>query len=123
MAMPLSQARHPDRTIAFSLPRFTRRAGLRGARDRRRSVRALYCVLRLGFPDANRLSTRENAALRDRLADICITQMSAGSAAPELRAPEGGGSGEGSSSDPSLGRRNGLADKSRVSSGLADRRR
>lgn len=40
----------------------------------------LYCILRLAFPCANLiLSTREAAALRDRLAGICITQMSAGS--------------------------------------------
>jgi 2-iminoacetate synthase len=39
-----------------------------------------YCVLRLAFPAAHLvLSTRESVALRNRLAKICITQMSAGS--------------------------------------------
>ena len=74
--------RYPDRTIAFSLPR------IHEAPDSFRPpfqidddlfVR-LYCVLRLAFPEAQLvLSTRENATLRDRLATICITQMSAGS--------------------------------------------
>jgi 2-iminoacetate synthase len=40
----------------------------------------LYCTLRLAFPSAELvLSTREPPALRDRLAAVCITQMSAGS--------------------------------------------
>jgi 2-iminoacetate synthase len=40
----------------------------------------LYCALRFAFPTAHLvLSTREQPALRDRLARICITQMSAGS--------------------------------------------
>jgi 2-iminoacetate synthase len=40
----------------------------------------MYCALRIAFPDAELvLSTREPAALRNRLAAICITQMSAGS--------------------------------------------
>jgi 2-iminoacetate synthase len=40
----------------------------------------MYAALRLAFPRAERvLSTRESPALRDRLAEICITQMSAGS--------------------------------------------
>jgi len=39
-----------------------------------------YCTLRIAFPRAELvLSTRESASLRDRLAKICITQMSAGS--------------------------------------------
>ncbi|WP_165220274.1 radical SAM protein [Aquisphaera insulae] len=39
-----------------------------------------YCALRKAFPTANLvLSTRESASLRDRLARVCITQMSAGS--------------------------------------------
>lgn len=93
------QARHPDRTIAFSLPRIhDAPQGFRAPYriDDELFVR-LYCVLRLGFPDAELvLSTRENAVLRNRLADICITQMSAGS----CTAPGGyedrkdGGSGE-----------------------------
>ena len=40
----------------------------------------MYCALRLTFPEATLvLSTRESAALRSRLVDICITQLSAGS--------------------------------------------
>ena len=40
----------------------------------------LACGLRLAFPTAHLvLSTRESPALRDRLAGVCITQMSAGS--------------------------------------------
>ena len=39
-----------------------------------------YCALRLAFPQRQLvLSTREPAELRNRLAKICITQMSAGS--------------------------------------------
>jgi 2-iminoacetate synthase len=76
------QDRYPDRTIAFSLPR------IHEAPDSFQPpyqvgddlfIR-MYCVLRLAFPEAHLvLSTRESAALRDRLATICITQMSAGS--------------------------------------------
>ncbi len=93
------QARHPDRTIAFSLPRIHEAPqGFRAPYriDDDLFVR-LYCVLRLGFPDAELvLSTRENAALRDRLADICITQMSAGSctAPGGYEHRKGSGSGE-----------------------------
>jgi 2-iminoacetate synthase len=40
----------------------------------------LFCALRVTFPQAELvLSTREPAPLRDRLARLCITQMSAGS--------------------------------------------
>ncbi len=40
----------------------------------------LYCVLRIAFPTADLvLSTRERPELRNRLAGLCITQMSAGS--------------------------------------------
>ena len=39
-----------------------------------------YCALRLAFPSSELvLSTREAPDLRDRLATICVTQMSAGS--------------------------------------------
>ena len=74
--------RYPDRTIAFSLPRI--HDAPQGFQppysvDDELFVR-LYCVLRLAFPEAQLvLSTREDAAMRDRLATICITQMSAGS--------------------------------------------
>ena len=76
------RARFPNARLAFSLPR------IREAPDDFETpcpvddelfVR-LYCVLRLAFPDADLvLSTREPVPLRNRLAKICITQMSAGS--------------------------------------------
>ncbi|MCS7306443.1 MAG: radical SAM protein [Thermoguttaceae bacterium] len=74
--------RFPDRILAFSLPRI---------HDAPSSFRIpypvtdeqlvrFYCVLRIAFPWAELvLSTREPAWLRNRLAKICITQMSAGS--------------------------------------------
>jgi len=75
-------ARHPGTTIAFSLPRIHEAPdGFRPPHqiDDDLFIR-LYCVLRLAFPAAQLvLSTRESATLRDRLAAICITQMSAGS--------------------------------------------
>jgi len=76
------QSRFPDRALAFSLPRI---------RDAPAEFRApceiddelfirLYCALRVAFPKAELvLSTRESPALRNHLATICITQMSAGS--------------------------------------------
>ncbi|MEA1951745.1 MAG: radical SAM protein, partial [Planctomycetota bacterium] len=73
---------YPDRTLAFSLPRIHRAP--RGFEapypvDDDIFLR-LYCALRLAFPQAELvLSTRESRALRNRLAKICITQMSAGS--------------------------------------------
>lgn len=75
-------SRFPDRTIAFSLPRI--REAPDGFQppypvDDETLVR-LYCGLRVAFPRAELvLSTREPAALRNRLAALCITQMSAGS--------------------------------------------
>jgi 2-iminoacetate synthase len=74
--------RFPDRTLAFSLPRI--HAAPEGFQvpfpvDDEQLIR-WYCVLRIAFPRAELvLSTRERAALRNRLAAICITQMSAGS--------------------------------------------
>ncbi len=74
--------RFPDRGLAFSLPRIHDAPSDFHAPyniDDDLFVR-LYCVLRLAFPGANLvLSTREQPALRDRLASICITQLSAGS--------------------------------------------
>jgi 2-iminoacetate synthase len=74
--------RFPDRKFAFSLPRIhDTPAGFRVpfAVDDGTFVR-MYCALRIAFPRAELvLSTREQPALRDRLATICITQMSAGS--------------------------------------------
>ncbi|HID74413.1 MAG TPA: radical SAM protein [Planctomycetaceae bacterium] len=74
--------RFPDRTLAFSLPRiYEAPQGFKPPYqvDDETFVR-LYCVLRIAFPQAELvLSTREPAALRNQLAAICITQMSAGS--------------------------------------------
>jgi 2-iminoacetate synthase len=76
------QRRFPDRTIAFSLPR------IHEAPDDFEipypvsddDLIRYYCALRIAFPQSVLvLSTRESAALRNRLAEICITQMSAGS--------------------------------------------
>ncbi len=75
-------ARFPDCTLAFSLPRI--HEAPQGfvppfSVDDDTFVR-MYCALRLAFPQAELvLSTREMPELRDRLARICITQMSAGS--------------------------------------------
>ncbi|MEE8451315.1 MAG: radical SAM protein [Thermoguttaceae bacterium] len=76
------RARFPDRTLAFSLPRI--HEAPKGFEtpypvDDETFVR-LYCTLRIAFPEVELvLSTRESIALRNRLAKICITQMSAGS--------------------------------------------
>jgi 2-iminoacetate synthase len=74
--------RFPDRTFAFSLPRIhDTPAGFRVpfTVDDDTFVR-MYCVLRIAFPRAELvLSTREQPDLRNRLATICITQISAGS--------------------------------------------
>lgn len=74
--------RFPSLQLAFSLPRihaappeFVRTHTISDELYFR-----LYCGLRLAFPDATLvLSTRETSAVRNRLARICITQMSAGS--------------------------------------------
>jgi len=75
-------ARFPDRRLAFSLPRIHEApAGFEPPYpvDDETFVR-LYCCLRLAFPQAELvLSTREAPELRNRLARICITQLSAGS--------------------------------------------
>ncbi|MFQ5767455.1 MAG: radical SAM protein [Acidobacteriota bacterium] len=76
------EMRFPGRKLAFSLPRihaapegYTRAHPV----DDDTFVR-LYCALRLAFPEAELvLSTREEISLRNRLARICVTQMSAGS--------------------------------------------
>jgi 2-iminoacetate synthase len=74
--------RFPDRTLAFSLPRIHRAPeGFQPpfTVSDEELIRC-YCALRIAFPRAILvLSTREPAELRDRLAKICITQMSAGS--------------------------------------------
>jgi 2-iminoacetate synthase len=74
--------RFPELKLAFSLPRIHEapdgfKSGV--AVDDETFIR-MYCALRFSFPTADLvLSTREPPALRDRLARICITQMSAGS--------------------------------------------
>jgi 2-iminoacetate synthase len=74
--------RFPEIKLAFSLPR------IHEAPDSFKSAVTvndetfirLYCALRFSFPTADLvLSTREPPSLRDELARICITQMSAGS--------------------------------------------
>jgi len=71
---------HPDLRIAFNLPRIHRAPdgfAIPFPVSDEQFVR-LYCSLRVAVPSANLvLSTRESASLRDRLAGICITQMSA----------------------------------------------
>ena len=76
------QSRFPDRTLAFSLPRI--HEGPAGYQIPHKVDEAtffrMYCALRVAFPKAELvLSTREAAELRDRLARVCITQISAGS--------------------------------------------
>ena len=74
--------RFPEIKLAFSLPRIHEapeafKSNI--AVDDETFIR-LYCALRFSFPTADLvLSTREPALLRDHLAGICITQMSAGS--------------------------------------------
>jgi 2-iminoacetate synthase len=72
----------PDHRLAFSLPRIHEAPqGFEAPYpvDDETFIR-MYCALRIAFPQADLvLSTREPAALRNRLARICITQMSAGS--------------------------------------------
>ncbi len=74
--------RFPDRTLAFSLPRIHQAPPdfqTPYPVDDETFIR-MYCALRWAFPQAELvLSTRESPSLRDRLAGICITQMSAGS--------------------------------------------
>jgi 2-iminoacetate synthase len=76
------KARFPDRALAFSLPRIHEAPPgfcVPFPVDDDTFLR-MYCALRIAFPEAELvLSTREPAALRNRLAQICITQMSAGS--------------------------------------------
>jgi 2-iminoacetate synthase len=76
------QRRFPERTLAFSLPRIHEAPEdfeIPHTVSDNDLIR-FYCALRIAFPDAVLvLSTRESAELRNRLARICITQMSAGS--------------------------------------------
>jgi 2-iminoacetate synthase len=74
--------RHPDCTLAFSLPRIHEAPNgfhIPHAVNDETFIR-MYCALRVAFPAATLvLSTRERAELRNRLAHVCITQLSAGS--------------------------------------------
>jgi 2-iminoacetate synthase len=74
--------RFPDRKLGFSLPRIREAPGGFVAPypvDDELFVR-MYCALRLAFPTADLvLSTREPPEMRNRLSQICITQISAGS--------------------------------------------
>ena len=74
--------RFPEVKLAFSLPRIHEAPdGFKSevVVDDETFIR-LYCALRFSFPKADLvLSTRELPSLRDQLAKICITQMSAGS--------------------------------------------
>lgn len=74
--------RFPDRTLAFSLPRIHEAPEgfrVRFPVDDELFVR-MYCALRVAFPRAELvLSTREPETLRNHLATLCITQISAGS--------------------------------------------
>jgi 2-iminoacetate synthase len=76
------QHRFPGRRLAFSLPRIHDAPdGFVSSHpvDDETFLR-MYCALRIAFPEAMLvLSTREPAPLRNRLAKICITQLSAGS--------------------------------------------
>jgi 2-iminoacetate synthase len=72
--------RFPHLKLAFSLPRLHEAprsfAVTQPVSDE--TLIRYYCALRLAFPHAELvLSTRERPELRDRLAAICITQMSA----------------------------------------------
>ncbi|MDR1383469.1 MAG: radical SAM protein [Planctomycetaceae bacterium] len=73
-------AKYPDRTFAFSLPRI--HEGPTGFAIPYQVTDELfvrmYCALRIVFPKAELvLSTRETPELRNRLASLCITQISA----------------------------------------------
>ena len=74
--------RFPGVSLSFGLPRIREAPeGFSPPRpvDEEMLIR-IACALRVAFPAAHLvLSTRESPALRDRLAGVCITQMSAGS--------------------------------------------
>lgn len=74
--------RFPHCTLAFNLPRIhdaPREFHIPHLVDDETFVR-MYCALRVAFPQSTLvLSTRELVPLRDRLARVAITQMSAGS--------------------------------------------
>jgi len=74
--------RFADRTLAFSLPRIHEapEGFVTPHPISDEQLIRMYCVLRVAFPRSELvLSTREPSGLRNNLAEICITQMSAGS--------------------------------------------
>ena len=76
------QKRYWRARVAFSFPRLRPAAGdfAPPAPATDRDLTHMLVALRLAFPDAELvLSTREGAALRDRLAPLGVTRMSAGS--------------------------------------------
>jgi len=85
--------RFPDRALAFSLPRIHEAPegfAIPFAVSDQDLIR-FYCALRIAFPQAILvLSTREPPELRNTLAQVCITQLSAGSST----APGGYGPGQ-----------------------------
>ena len=76
------QSRFPACSLGFSLPRIREAPqGFAAPYDvDDETFLRMYCALRIAFPRAALvLSTRESPDLRNRLARICITQISAGS--------------------------------------------
>ena len=76
------RAGYPGCRLAFSLPRIHQAPAAFKVPfpvDDQLFIR-MYAALRMAFPDATLvLSTREPPSLRERLADICVTRMSAAS--------------------------------------------
>ena len=74
--------RFPDCSLAFSLPRIREAAEgfVTPFPVEDELFLRMYCALRIAFPRASLvLSTRESPELRNQLAKVCITQISAGS--------------------------------------------
>lgn len=97
------QRRFPTMKFAFSLPRI--HDAPEGFSppwpvDDETFIR-MFCALRIAFPTAELvLSTREHASLRDRLAPVCITQLSAGSSTAPGGYEDGAGDGPAESAQP-----------------------
>jgi 2-iminoacetate synthase len=97
------QDRYPDSRLGFNLPRLHATPGEFQppfAIDDEQFLR-FYCILRLTFPKSEMvLSTRERPEFRNRLAKICITQMSAASSTAPGGYVERSGEEQFSISDP-----------------------
>ena len=97
------QQRYPECKLGFNLPRLHAAPGAFEPPfpvDEETFIR-FYCILRATFPTAEMvLSTREKPALRNRLAKICITQMSAASSTAPGGYVERSGDEQFSISDP-----------------------